>query len=376
MTPKRILLVGGGHAHIEVLRRFARQPPDAVDVTLVSPDAMTPYSGMLPGLVAGHYAHADAFIDLAPLAGAAHAAFVIDRVARLDLYSRVAHLASGEIIAFDIVSLDVGSLPDMAIPGAQEHAIGVRPFERFLPAWESLQADAAADLVRTLAVVGGGAGGVEILLAMQYRLAGLLGPRSPRFLLVTALPNLLPQHSVAVRRVLGKVLVARDVVLALASPVAAVEAGALVTSNGRRIAADRIFWATTAAADPWLAASDLDCDAGGFVRVNECLQSASHPFVFAVGDCASQDRHPRPKSGVYAVRHGPPLTANLRRVVRGEPLRPFVPQRRALALISTGDRQAVASRGPLVAAGAWVWRWKDRIDRRFVARYRVQAAPP
>jgi len=371
MTRKRLLLVGGGHAHIEVLRRLATAPHADLAVTLVSPDAQTPYSGMLPGLVAGHYVRADAFVDLAPLAAAAGATFVNDRVVRLDLDRPVAHLAAASVVPFDLVSLDIGSAPGMSVPGAAQHAIGVKPVERFLAAWETLRADAAAERVHTIAVVGGGAGGVEILLAMQYRLAEDLGPRAPRFVLVTDVPQLLPQHAPAVRRAIGRVLVARDVVLELASPARAVEAGAIVTTGGRRIAADRIFWATSAVGVPWPAASGLECDIRGFIVVNAYLQSTSHPFVFAVGDCASQLHHPRPKSGVYAVRQGPPLLANLLHAARGETLRRFVPQRQALALIATGDRQAVASRGPLTTGGAWVWRWKDRIDRRFMARYRM-----
>jgi selenide, water dikinase len=374
MTPRRVLLVGGGHAHIEVLRRFAQQPPGATELTLVNPAAAIACAGMLPGLVAGHYAPAEAFIELAPLATAARAAFVIDRVSRLDLYARIAHFASGGLIPFDIVSLDVGSTTEPSTPGAQQYAIASSPLERFLPAWDSVQADALAGLLRTIAVVGGGAGGVEMVLAMQYRLATVLGNETPRFLLVSDLPHLLPQHSVAVRRVLGKLLVARDVVLALATPVAAFEAGALVTVKGSRIAADRMFRTTTASSAPWLAASGLDCDTDGFVRVNECLQSPSHPFVFAAGDCARRDGEGRPTSCGRATPQGPPLTVNLRNFLREEPLRPFVPRRRPLALISTGDRQAVASRGRLTAAGPWVWRWKDRIDRRFVSRYRIAAA--
>ncbi len=250
MTRKRLLLVGGGHAHVEVLRRLALAPPADLSVTLVSPDAQTPYSGMLPGLVGGHYARSDAFIDLPPLATAAGVHFVTDRVVRLDLDARVARLATATTVPFDLLSLDIGSAPDMSVPGAAQHAIGVKPVERFLVAWETLRKDAAAKRVSTVAVVGGGAGGVEILLAMQYRFAEDLGPRAPRFVLVTDVPQLLPQHAPAVRRALGRVLVARDVVLELASPVRAVEAGAIVTTGRRRIAADRIFWATTAVGTP------------------------------------------------------------------------------------------------------------------------------
>jgi selenide, water dikinase len=370
----RILLVGGGHSHVEVLRRFAEQPEPGVALTLVSPDALTPYSGMLPGLVAGHYTHAEAHIDLPPLAQRARARWLRDVVVGLDLGSRRARLARLPAEGFDLVSLDIGSTPDTSLPGAQAHAIGVKPVAGFLRAWTAIQDDADLDRIASIAVVGGGAGGVEILLAIQHRLGVLFGTRAPRFSIVTDTPHLLPQHAPSVRRRIGRVLVARDVVLHLDARAVAVEPGAVIIADGRRVAAERIVWATAAAAQPWVAAAGLACDARGFMRLDEYLRSVSHPFAFGAGDCAAQDAHPRPKSGVYAVRQGPPLAANLRRAARGEPPQAFAPQREALALISTGDRHAIASRGAFAIEGDWVWRWKDRIDRGFMAKYRDPAA--
>jgi selenide,water dikinase len=224
-------------------------------------------------------------------------------------------------------------------------------------------------------VVGGGAGGVEILLAMQHRARVAFGANAPRFALVTDQSHLLPQHSETVRKRLGRALVEREVVLHFDSPAIAVEPGAVIADGGRRIAADRIVWATSASAPAWLKASGLDCDARGFVAIDEFLRSTSHPFVFAAGDCATQLANPRPKSGVFAVRQGPPLAHNLRRALHDQPLRSYVPQRHALALISTGDKHAIASRGRWAIEGDWVWQWKDWIDRRFVARYASSKLP-
>lgn len=377
---QRILLVGGGHSHVEVLRRFALRPDPRVALTLVSPEPGTAYSGMLPGLVAGLYTRAETHIALRPLAHWAGARFLTDRVEALDLYTKTAAMADGVREPFDLVSLDVGSVPDDRVAGARAHAIGVKPVPDFLAAWERMQLDAAAGTLRTIAVVGGGAAGVEIVLAMHARLAGALGAGAPRFALITDRPHLLPEHPPAVRARFGRILVERGVVLHLDSPATAVEPGAVVVAHGRRIAADRIVWAVAASAPPWLAASGLACDGRGFVRVDAALRSPSHPFVFAAGDCATQIGQPRPKSGVFAVRQGPPLAANLRSAAHGTPPTPYVPQRRALALITTGGRHAIASRGPFVAEGAWVWRWKDRIDRRFMAKYvppaHAGSAPP
>jgi selenide,water dikinase len=373
----RLLLVGGGHCHIEVLRRFALQPEPDVEITLISPQPLAPYSGMLPGLIAGHYTEADAQVDLARLAQWARARFVADHVTLVDTYTKTLTLSDGDVEAFDFLSLDIGSAPDMAhTPGAQEHALSIRPVSPFLAAWQTLQADTAAGFVHSIAVVGGGAGGVEMLLAMQHRLRATLGDAAPRFALITDQAQLLHQHAQLVRVYFGRLLVAREVVLHLNSGAIGVEAGTVIVTHHRRIAVDRIVWATSAGAHRWPGASGLDCDDRGFVQVDRYLRSTSHPFVFAAGDCASQIGHPRPKSGVIAVREGPPLAANLRRAMRNESLVAFVPRRRSLALISTGGRHAVASRGPLMLEGKWVWHWKDRIDRRFMARYRPPEDAP
>ncbi len=370
MSQRRILLIGAGHSHIEVLRRFALRPDPSIELALISPTALAAYSAMLPGLVAGHYSFAESHIDLPALVRWAKARLVCDHVVELDLYTRLVRLAEGSVEPFDLVSIDIGSVPGMAVPGAREHAIGIKPIDRYLAAWSALEADAIDGRVRSIAVVGGGAGGVEMLLAMQYRLVQSMGAEAPRFAVVTDQPHLMPQHMPSVRKRFGKLLVARDVVLHMGSAAAAVEHGAVITAAGRRIAADRVVWATAAAAAPWLARSGLACDEDGFVRVSASLQSVSDPFVFAAGDCASQDGHRRPKSGVIAVREGPPLAANLRHAAHQEPLQRYTPQHRMLTIITTGARHAVASWGPLEADGAWVWRWKNRIDHDFLARYR------
>ena len=368
--PVRLVLVGGGHSHVEVLRRFALQPEPLLDLTLISPSPLAAYSGMLPGLVAGHYSLAETHIDLAPLARWARARFVGASVTGLDLHTRTLALADGNSEPFDLLSIDIGSTPDTTrVPGAREHAIAVRPVAAFLAEWNALRQDAAEGTVNSIAVVGGGAGGVELLLAMQHRLRSELGASAPRFSLVTDAPQLLPEHPPGVRARAGRLLVAREVVLHLQSRAVAVEAGTVITTHERRISVGRIVWATSAGSQSWLAESGLACDARGFVEIDDALRSNSHPFVFAAGDCATQVAHPRPKSGVFAVRQGPPLAAKLRHALRNESPAAYVPQRRALALIATGPRHAIASWGPLVFEGDWAWRWKDRIDRAFMAKY-------
>jgi selenide,water dikinase len=348
-------------------------PDPAFAVTLVSPQALAIYSGMLPGVLAGHYQLRDAQIALPKLAHAARATFVPDRIDALDLKARVARLSSGRELAFDVLSLDVGSTPDASLPGAAADAIAVRPPASLVASWERMMAAARDGEVRTIAVVGGGAAGVEILLAMQYRLQSIFGARAPRWTLVTDEPTLLAQHTPRVGRMAERLLKARAVSLHLSCPAVAIERDAVVVAGGARIAAERAFLATPAAAAPFLAASGLACDARGFVLVDATLRSTSHPFVFASGDCATQAGAAQPKSGLNAVRQGPVLAANLVRSQRGRPLEAYAPPRVGLALIGTGDRRAILSWGPLAAQGAWAWRLKEWIDRRHMRR--VGAAP-
>lgn len=372
-TPLRVLLAGGGHSHVEVLRFLRAKPDPSLAVTLASPEPLAVYSGMLPGVLAGHYRLREAQIALPRLARAANAAFVPARIVALDLAERVAQLHTGARLPFDFLLLDVGSVPDASLPGAAEHTCPVRPPLKLLAAWEATLRDAVAGAVRSLAVVGGGAAGVEILLAMQHRLRSPGAEHVPRFMLVSDEPEPMAQHAPRVRRAVRQLLATRGVALHLASAVSSVERDALVVTGGERIAADRVFLATSPAAAPFLAASGLDCDPRGFVRVDATLRSTSHDFVFASGDCAAQAGVAYAKSGVIAVRHGRHLAANLSRARSGEPLRPFLAPSRGLALIGTGDREAILSYGAFAARGAWVWRLKEAIDRRHMAA--VDAAP-
>jgi len=371
---KDLVLLGGGHSHVEVLKRFGMEPLPGVRLTLISRGFETPYSGMLPGLIAGHYSHDEAHIDLQPLTRFAGARAVFDEAVGLDLVNRQVRFAHRPPISYDLLSIDIGSTPSLDVAGAAAHAVPVKPIGRFLDRWTLLCERLRTGTRKRIAVVGGGAGGVELLLAVQFRMRTLLERegRSAAHLeyhLFTDSSRILPTHNGSVCRIFERVLRDRGVRIHAGSSVVEVEAARLRTADGQSHDVDEVLWTTAAAAAPWLAESGLAVDEAGFVRVSSALQSISHPEVFAAGDIAAMIDHPRPKSGVFAVRQGPPLARNLRYALLGEPLERYRPQRQFLSLISTGDRYAVASRGPWASEGAWVWRWKDRIDRRFMRRY-------
>jgi selenide,water dikinase len=361
-----LVLVGGGHAHVHVLKSFGMRPVPGVRLTLVSRDVETPYSGMLPGYVAGNYRFEECHIDLRRLARFAGARLIRDEALGLDRAARRVLSRGHPPIRYDLVSLDIGSTPRTSVPGAAEHAISVKPIDRFAARWEALLLRARQRAGLRLAVVGGGAGGVELALAAQHRLAGLSG--DPSVTLVTR-EALLASHNAAVRRRFEIIFHQRGIALATDSEVVRVEPSLLVCADGRTIGFDEALWVTEAGAAPWLAETGLPLTADGFLVIDETLRSPGDPRVFAAGDVATMPAHPREKSGVYAVRQGPPLAGNLRRALAGERLRRAVPQRRALALVGTGDGRAVASRGRHEAYGAPLWRLKEWIDRRWMRRY-------
>ena len=370
---KRVVLLGGGHSHLEVVRRFGANPAPHVEISLVDPAQFATYSGMLPGLIAGHYGFDDCHVDLARLAQQCGVRFLPLRACGMDIARRQIALSDGTVLDYDVASLDVGSTPPTAgTPGAAEHAIAAKPFTIFAQRWDRLIAAAQAGTLRKVVVIGGGAAGVELALAMHHRMAQATMPHPIDFAVVTDAQCLLPDHNRQTRAALERALTQRGIAVYLNSRVTCVESTrVIVDGTAHAIASDTTIWATGAGAPSWLADTGLALDVQGFIRIDERLASVSNPEIFAAGDCATIDGHRYPKSGVYAVRQGPVLAENLRRVLAGERLASYLPQQRALALISTGNRYAVASYGRYALEGAWVWRWKDYIDRKFMRRYRA-----
>ena len=373
---KDVVLVGAGHSHVTVLRMFGMKPIPGVRLTLISREVHTPYSGMLPGLIAGHYGFDDAHIDTGPLARFAGARLYQDEAVDLDLAGRHVICRRRPPVPYDLLSLNIGSTPNTAdVPGASEHAIPVKPIDGFLRRFEALQARVLARKGRTaVALVGAGAGGVELLLAVEHRLRQAVArtgfdASGLSFVLVSDVPDILPSFPAAFRARFHAILAARGIAVITGAPVTRVEAGRLMLAGYGPLAADEILWTTQAAPARWLAKAGLPLDARGFLRVDQTLRVVGRDDVFAAGDTIAFSGRELPKSGVYAVRAGPALAENIRRTLTGRSLRRFRPQREALYLISTGGRHAVGTRNGLVVEGDWVWRWKDWIDRRFMRKF-------
>ena len=374
---KDLVLVGGGHSHVAVLKKFGMKPLPGVRITLITRDVHTPYSGMLPGYIAGHYDFDETHIDLRPLAMFAGARIYHDEAIAIDHVNKKVICQNRPPVAFDIMSINIGSTPNMMTPGASDHVTSVKPINNFVVRWHGL-----FDRVRektgivNIGGVGAGAGGVEVLLAIEHRLrtdfdAAGRSSEHIKFHIFTDADDILLSHNPSVRRRFNHVLRERGIEVHTNHKVIRVSSGTITCENGTDIALDEILWVTPAGAAPWLRnETKQQLDGNGFVSVKETLESASHPGIFAAGDIAAVVAYPRPKAGVFAVRQGAPLAENLRRALTGRPLKPFRPQGDFLSLISTGGKYAIGSKWAFAVEGEWVWKLKKWIDIRWMDKYR------
>jgi NADH dehydrogenase FAD-containing subunit len=394
----RILLLGGGHAHLVAGPLLAAKLPAGARLSLVAPSRRLLYSGMMPGWLAGQYRFDDCAIDLRRLCESAGIAWIEDTVVDIDFTTRVAIGAAGQY-AFDLASVNVGSanrLGDVANAGAGCTVLGAKPFADFVARWEAWRADCVARPGRrSIVVVGGGAAAVEIAFALAR-----LGRDEPAIAgsavaLASTGVALMAGHSGRVAALALRGLREAGVDVRFGHRYRGVEAGAVRFDGQPSLRADLVVVATGALPPDWLAEAAqrhrVAVASDGGIAVRGDLRSTSHAAVFAAGDCATFVDRAVPKSGVHALRQGPVLAANLAAAASvakgpggphdgatGEPvpsvppasLQTFAPRHPTLALLNRCDGRAIGSWGPLGFEGAWVWRWKDRIDRRFMGRFR------
>jgi pyridine nucleotide-disulfide oxidoreductase family protein len=382
---KNLVLVGGGHSHAIVMKLFGMKPLPGVRLTLISPNPDTPYSGMLPGHIAGFYSRDECHINLPRLADFAQAQLYLDQAIDLDLTNHKVICANRPAVDFDLLSIDIGSTPaTISVLCAAEYAIAAKPVEKLLENWYQLLENVTQNPQKpiTIVIVGGGAGGVELALSMQSHLQQILQQaQQPLQNLAIHLfqrqPQLMPHHHPSVQYQLRQTLISRGVKLHLGETVSQIAPSPHTAAlfevkceSGFTLECDKVFWVTQASAPQWIKSTGLATDDQGFILVKDTLQSLTHREVFAAGDIATMKNHPRQKAGVFAVRQGKPLFENLRRMLTGEPLQPYTPQQQYLSLIGTGDGKAIATKGCLtLPPHPLLWQWKDSIDRKFMQKW-------
>ena len=367
--PKVVLLVGG-HAHALCVRELGLHCAGYnglknSSVLLISDVLHAPYSGMLPGMIAGEYSYDDAHIDLSELTKFAGVSLILSKCTGIDLSKREVQLQNGKTVAFDFLSINIGSTHSQkGVPGTDAFAIPVKPVSEFLKSWESLLEELKSGRHIEIIVVGGGAGGVELVLSMKRRLGNAIS-----ITLLTQDCDVLATHNQGVRRLIRTVLSSRNITVHTDTKVEQVFPHRVVDSLGNEFSYSHLFWVTSASAPEWIRNSGLALDCGGFVKVNSYLQSTSHPFVFAAGDIASMVDTPRPKSGVFAVKQAKPLLTNIEASLTETSLTTYRPQGRFLNLIGTGDGCAVVSWGHFAWYSRSSWYVKHFIDRRFMRKF-------
>jgi selenide,water dikinase len=370
---QELVLIGGGHAHVFVLKLWGLKPLTGINITLISPQQQTPYSGMLPGLIAGHYTVSDAHIDLVELCKFAGAKFIQGSVTELNLEEKKLQLNDSEHpIKFDLLSINNGITPNLDIAGAKDFSTAVKPISEFYPRWQhTLQQLRSASTEKSIAVVGGGAAGVELVLAMHYAISQCRDVNVPvKLKLVYRGEKPLLNFPPRIRNRVFAALLNAEIQLNKNCDVAELSLGTIHCDAMPAIKSDHIFWCTNGNAAIWPKKSGLETDNRGFISVNDTLQSRSHDFVFAAGDIAQQYNKPTPQAGVFAVRQGPVLFRNLQRKLKNQPLESHRPQRYFLGILALGNKNAIAYRRFWPALqGSWIWRWKDAIDRRFIAKF-------
>jgi pyridine nucleotide-disulfide oxidoreductase family protein len=371
---KRLVLLGGGHAHVEVLRTLALSPRPRWEVTVVSPTPWLTYSGMVPGHFAGHYQLDDCRVDLRGLCDRAQAKLLLTSATLASPASNEVVCANATVLPYEVLSVNVGAAANPGdARGVERHAIPLRPLDTAIEAWNEVLARANGRGAATVTVVGGGLAAIELAMAMDHRFRRDPRQRDAHVRVLGDSPMLAPALPAAARNALMQRMRRAGIEVHAESRVTEVGAGYLRLRTGLEFATDAVFWATGAAAPAWMRQSGFATDDQGFMLTNEFLQSPSHPNVFGAGDCVNVLGHALPKAGVFAVRAAPALAVNLMAALEGEALAPHLPKVRHLSLISAGEKYAIATWAGLTAEGRWAWRWKDRIDRRFVARYRADS---
>lgn len=369
----QLLLIGAGHAHAFVLEAFAQTPDPEVTISVVSDSKLAAYSGSVPAWLAGDCSLRDTQIDVAALCQRAGATLIESPVVALDHEAKRVTLANGQALTFDVASMNVGStleLPETYGDGLP-YLLAMRPLSSLHQRWQALQErieTLAAGTTQQIVSVGGGAASCETLMSVLAQLRHFRPDIDWQGHLLSAAPTLLGEAGWLPRQLTQRALKRAGIQVHPERRGSALVKGGIKDDQGEILPADIVLWATGAVGHRWLSETSLPLDDKRFIPTKRTLAVAGAPGLFAAGDCAKLTP-PLPKAGVYAVRQGPLLAANLRAACHGQALTPWQPPKRVLALIGTGRSHAIASYGPIGFAGHWVWEWKKRIDARFIARF-------
>ena len=369
---KRLVLLGGGHCHSLVASIIGLQQPNNLQVVLISSEKTTPYSGMLPGYLAGHYKKQECFIDLNKLCYDNNVEFIQQEIVGLAPDSRTLHFKNGQSYSYDLLSINTGSMPSEQMMTTQSIK-PIKPIDDFIDWLDDWMNPPPKN--HSVGVIGGGASGIEIAMSLQHRINSCrhnysVSETFPKIFLLEGSSTILPGYPKNVQTRIMSILNAWDIEVFLDKKIVSIECSYMVTQSGERIEMNRGILSIFDKAPSFLTTLGLQTN-NGFVTVNRFLQSVSFPEIFVSGDSAYHPyfNKPLPRAGVFAVRQSKTLAFNLLAYASKKPLRSWETSLQYLSIISLGNKYALARRGDWVVEGSWVWKWKNILDRRFMRQF-------
>ena len=370
MAEKNLVLIGGGHSHILLLKKMGMKPIKGLNITLVTPDPELVYTGMLPAAILGAYSFDQIKIDLIKLSKFAKCRIVFSYVNKINLDRKEIHLGERTPIEFDMLSLDIGINYQLNnIPGSEKFSIPVKPFDNFIYNWNKFVLNLKASVnIPKLSIIGAGAAGCELALCINYKIKSLgLKP----------IINLIDKNDIAgnlpnkAKNKILKLLNENNIRLLDNINISHINKGRIHCEDGEIISSDLILSAAGGKPQNWLSETGLYLEEG-FISINQCLQSTSHDFVFAAGDCASIVSNPNQKAGVFAVRAAPFLYQNIRNYISSKKLIKYNPQKFFLQALTIDNKKALLFWGNFFLYGTLPWIFKDFIDRSFVNKFYIK----
>ncbi|AFZ48054.1 pyridine nucleotide-disulfide oxidoreductase family protein [Cyanobacterium stanieri PCC 7202] len=369
---QKLVLIGGGHSHAIALKMCADNPLKNVKIVLINDVEKTPYSGMLPGYIAGYYTIEQTHIDLQKLAKKSQTKLIIDQVIDINTTQNTVTCSSGKIIPYDFLSIDIGSTPDKSnIKGAKEYATPAKPVPTLLEKWHNILDNCRQKPQEniTLNIIGGGAGGVELALNMRQQLINIIDQEKVTINIINRGSKILSQHNQTASNIFHNLLIDKKINLYLNTEIVQILPHKIISAQSKEIRGNYHFLVTNSSPAPWLQKTNLSLDKKGFILVKNTLQTLSHDNIFATGDIATIQNYPRPKAGVFAVKQGKPLYNNWRLLLKYQKPQPYHPQSLYLSLIGTGDKKAVAIWGDFAWLSRFFWFFKNYIDQKFMQQF-------
>ncbi|KHE71897.1 FAD-dependent oxidoreductase [Halobacillus sp. BBL2006] len=357
---KRLLLVGAGHAHLEVLRQLKEESMNDVDICLISPSDYQYYSGMFSGYTEGLYSKEETRVNIRKLAKETGVHFIRKMAKKILPDHHKLICMDGAVYPFDVISFDIGSRslpPDFFNSVAKS----IKPNYHFIDYIEEIRQTSQP------LIVGGGAAGTELALSIQaYKERNRL-PGQVR--LITS-ETILPGSPSWISNKMKDLLMKKGIQVWENERVQEVEDHYIKTDFGNKVRHTGVLWLGGALSDQIFRRSGTEVDEKGFALVRSTLQFHNYDYLFGAGDCVTMSDHPElPKSGVYAVKQGPVLFENLKNYLTGEPLTDYSPQKNAMYILSTGRKKGFLIYGPLVHHSHRAWKVKNKIDREFMEKY-------